>query len=88
MKIIAVALLVMACGCAPEYPHRYKKGDMVRMKIDGREGMVMSAFAHHGTLSVRFAGDKTTGHVGLLGGTVSQSKSPYSVIYVKDWELE
>ena len=87
-KIILVMFLVLLCGCCPEYNHRFSCGDTVKMRLDGAVGMVVSRSMYHDAVTVRFSADSTGGHVGILGGSVSESRKPYSTITVHEWELE
>lgn len=89
MKWLAIILVLSALGCSrtEEYPHRFKQGDRVSMKLDGRIGIVFSVSKYWDGVDVRFAGDNTTAHTGILGGSVKMGTIPYSVITVRDWEL-
>jgi hypothetical protein len=81
--LLALSLCLLLVGCGTEYSHRFRKGDLVTMKMDGRTGTVMTVFRYWDGLHVRFAQDSHSAP--MLGGRVRVR--PYDTVLVHDWEL-
>jgi len=84
-KLICICLLFFLVGCAPpRYPHQFKTGDMVRVKIDGSIGMVINTYTYYDLLDVRVSA--LSGDSPLLGGTITTNV--YSLETFHEYELE
>lgn len=86
MKIIICAAFLVLSACSTglkEYDHKFKDGDCVIMKLDGRKGSVLSLRMYSDVITVRFVGDSQ--YAPLLGGKVNTY--PYSVMDVFEHEV-
>jgi hypothetical protein len=85
--ILIVVLALFLGGCFEKYPHKWSAGDCVKMKLDGREGMVVGVKPYHRNVRVRFASDTAITTDTLLGGEHDVKRSPYTSILVMEFEL-
>jgi hypothetical protein len=83
--IAALALFLGACNAV--YPHKYSHGDCVKMKLDGREGMVVGSKKYSGILWVRLVSDTAITTDTFFGGEHEVGRSPYTKIMVREYEL-
>lgn len=83
---VAICLMLIvgaACSGDDPYPHKYKPGDIVCMKLDGAKAMVLNVYLNHAGMDIR-VGSALTG-----GGLISEATvKPYARIFVTEFEVE
>jgi hypothetical protein len=85
--ILIVVLALFLGGCFEGIPHKFKSGDCVKMKIDGRTGMVVRVWSNRRFVQVRFAADTAITTDSFLGGEHDVKRAPYTTLLVGEFEL-
>jgi hypothetical protein len=67
--VLCIALLL---GCSNEYPHRFKHGDRVKMKLDGQCGMIIGVFTYSAAVEVR----------------IPKRDGGYDIVHASEFELD
>ena len=82
MGLLSMCLLCLV-GCGKPHPHKFHKGQIVEVIIDGRKGQVVELYKYHGTVSVRVTAQ--TSSTGFLGGEVGVR--PYAIVNFAEHEI-
>jgi hypothetical protein len=99
MKKLLFLLIFLLSSCVPYENPKFKNGDIVYVKMDDRQGMIINTYLHHGdehsTADVRFAlPDKAsiiatdTAAAGSISGSSHYPPSLYIVETFNFFELE
>jgi len=86
--IISVPLGVEALSVPDKPSHFFGKGDIVKMKIDGRRGMVVGRYKYYKKYRIRFANQQMTTTTHLLSADGPIRAVQYSIVDVCEYELE
>lgn len=82
MGLLSMCLLCLV-GCGKPHAHKFHKGQMVEVILDGRRGQVVHLYKYHGTVGVRVTAQ--TSFTGFLGGTVGER--PYAIVDFAEYEI-
>ena len=86
--ILGISLLVCGCG---KNNYKYAQGDMVRVKLDNRCGMVVSRWWAGGKrlcYNIRFSGEQQQTQTRILGNDKLILIKPYAIVSMQEFEIE
>lgn len=90
MKIVIFLLSLLLYACGVHSPSLYKEGDIVKIKLTGQKGMVVSV--HHSYdrhfYNVRVVGVEIKTQTSIVGPDEPTQISPYPEILFAEFELE
>lgn len=85
--ILGVSLLVCGCG---KNNYKYAQGDMVRVKLDNRCGMVVSRW-HYGKYlyyNIRFSCEQQQTQTRILSNDKPILIKPYAIVSMQEFEIK